>query len=150
MPFELLWTTDARRLVAISTHRITVFDGNGRLLGSVRFARRAVNAAVAPGTHRLAVVFAAARSEVVATFDLDRLHATTVDVFGGGGSFSGLAWSPDAGWLLVAWPTADQWVFVHTTGRQRIAAVSMISAQFGPGRTHAAFPALAGWCCTAP
>jgi hypothetical protein len=149
LPFTLLWTTDAQRLVAVSAHHLTVFDGNGRPLGSIGFARTAVSAAIAPGRHRLALVFAGARSEVVA-FDLDRLHAPTVAVFAGSGVFNGLAWSPDARWLLVAWPTADQWVFIRTGGAQRIAAVSTISSQFEPGRAHPAFPALAGWCCTSP
>ena len=112
-----------------------------------------VSAAIAPGQHRLAVVFAGAiayagiRSEV-RSFDLDQLKAPSADLFSGTGSFSGIAFSPDAHWLLVAWPTGDQWVFVHTAGDGRIAAVATISSQFEPGRRRATFPALDGWCCT--
>ena len=66
-------------------------------------------------------------------------------IFRGTGSFGDLAWSPDGRWLLVTWPTADQWVFVRVTGPRRIVAVSNVTRQFGGG----AFPRIAGWCCSA-
>jgi hypothetical protein len=64
-------------------------------------------------------------------------------VFRGTGEFGDVARSPDGRWLLVTWPTADQWVFVHTAGQRRIEAVSGITRQFGGGT----FPRIAGWCC---
>jgi hypothetical protein len=64
-------------------------------------------------------------------------------VFRGTGEFFDSALSPDGRWLLVTWPTADQWVFVRVSGKRKIAAVSGITAQFGGG----AFPRIAGWCC---
>jgi hypothetical protein len=64
-------------------------------------------------------------------------------VFRGTGEFRDVARSPDGRWLLVTWPTADQWVFVRTSGKRRIVAVSGITRQFGGG----AFPRIAGWCC---
>jgi len=64
-------------------------------------------------------------------------------VFRGTGEFRDVARSPDGRWLLVTWPTADQWVFVRTDGRRRIEAVSGITRQFGGG----SFPRIAGWCC---
>jgi hypothetical protein len=63
-------------------------------------------------------------------------------VFRGTGIFGQAQWSPDRRWLLVTWPTADQWVFVRTEGRRRIVGVSRISAQFG-GASR-----VAGWCCS--
>jgi hypothetical protein len=48
----------------------------------------------------------------------------------------------------VSWPAADQWIFIHTTGHPRIAAISRIAEQFTPGRTPQSFPQLDGWCCT--
>jgi dipeptidyl aminopeptidase/acylaminoacyl peptidase len=146
-PSALLWTSDAKRLVVVSAHRLTLFGADGLPLGSLRLSRTIADAAVAPASHRLALVLAGGRSEVV-TVDLDHLHSPPANVFSGGGSFSGLAWAPNAEWLLVAWPTANQWVFVRTHGAQRIAAVSAISSQFAPGRGARAFPTLAGWCCT--
>jgi hypothetical protein len=64
-------------------------------------------------------------------------------VFRGTGEFRDVVRSPDGRWLLVTWPTADQWVFVRTAGRRKIEAVSGITRQFGGG----SFPRIAGWCC---
>jgi hypothetical protein len=64
-------------------------------------------------------------------------------IFRGTGEFRDVARSPDGRWLLVTWPTADQWVFVRTAGRRKIEAVSGITRQFGGG----SFPRIAGWCC---
>ena len=64
------------------------------------------------------------------------------------GRFTGLAFSPDGRWLLLAWQTADQWIFLQPEGHQRIVAVSNISRQFSPGGAGpAGFPRIAGWCC---
>ncbi|HEX5928671.1 MAG TPA: hypothetical protein VFY48_04680 [Solirubrobacterales bacterium] len=63
------------------------------------------------------------------------------------GRLSELAWSPDGSRLLLAWPEADQWLFVPADGHGRVRAIGDIAAQFAPGRSTAAFPQLAGWCC---
>jgi hypothetical protein len=63
-------------------------------------------------------------------------------VFAGAGAFTGLEWSPDGRWLLVAWRDADQWLFLRSAGVRAVRGVSDISRQFG-----GAFPALGGWCC---
>jgi hypothetical protein len=146
-PHALLWTSDGRRLIAVAAHGVSVFDRDGKPLGAIRLRREAVAAGPEPSTHRLAVVLAGARTETV-IFDLDRLHAAAKQVFAGAGPFSGIAWSPDAHWLLLAWRSADQWLFVHTSGRQRIEAVSTISSQFNPGGERGSFPVLEGWCCS--
>jgi hypothetical protein len=64
-------------------------------------------------------------------------------VFRGTGDFQDVVRSPDGNWLLVTWPTADQWVFVRVAGGRKIQAVSAITSQFGGG----SFPRIAGWCC---
>jgi hypothetical protein len=56
--------------------------------------------------------------------------------------FEDVAWSPDGHWLLVTWPTADQWVFVRVAGTREIVAGATISRQFG-----GSFPTIRGWCC---
>ncbi len=61
-------------------------------------------------------------------------------VFRGTGTFGQAVPSPDGRWLLVTWPTADQWVFVRP-GTRKIVGVSRISSQFG------GFPRVEGWCC---
>jgi hypothetical protein len=62
-------------------------------------------------------------------------------VFRGTGTFGQAVASPNGRWVLVTWPTADQWVFVRTGKPRRIVGESRISAQFG------GFPRVAGWCC---
>lgn len=62
------------------------------------------------------------------------------------GRLSELAWSPRGDRLLIAWPDADQWVFVRTDGRGRDRAVGDVSGQFAPGG-RGVFPRVEGWCC---
>lgn len=68
----------------------------------------------------------------------------TRQLFAGRGPFDGFVWSPDGRWLLVSWPGADEWIFVHAAGRQRILAVANVSAQF----RSRSFPRLEGWSVT--
>ena len=60
--------------------------------------------------------------------------------FRGTGVFDQVVRSADGRWLLVTWPTADQWVFVRSEPR-KIVGVSRIRSQFG------GFPRVDGWCC---
>jgi hypothetical protein len=62
------------------------------------------------------------------------------------GSLGQVEWSPDGRRLLVAWPGADQWLFLplaHGKGR----AVADISRAFAPGGRATSFPRVEGWCC---
>jgi len=70
-------------------------------------------------------------------------------LFRGPGRLSGLAWSPGGERLLIAWPTADQWLFIPADGRARVRAIGGISAAFSPGAppSRSGFPRLDGWCC---
>jgi hypothetical protein len=61
-------------------------------------------------------------------------------VFRGTGVFDQVTQSPDGRWLLVSWPTANQWVFLRLHPR-RIVGVARIAQQFGRGAR------VAGWCC---
>jgi hypothetical protein len=63
------------------------------------------------------------------------------------GRLSELAWSPDGERLLIAWPDADQWLFVPADGSGRVQAIGDVAAQFAPGGRAAAFPQIEGWCC---
>jgi hypothetical protein len=68
-------------------------------------------------------------------------------LFAGPGTFGDIAWSPDGQWLLVGWPTADQWLFLRGS---RVHAVANIREQF-PRRDHKG-PSLefdSRWCCPA-
>jgi len=138
-PRLLLWSSDGARLALVTPARVVVFTGGasrGRALAG------ATAAAWRPGTHQLAVI----RQGQVLLLDGDRPAAPPARLFAGAGSLAGLAWSPDARWLLVGWPAADQWLFVRGGGRHRLLAVSNVSAQFRASR----FPRVDGWCCVAP
>jgi dipeptidyl aminopeptidase/acylaminoacyl peptidase len=71
-------------------------------------------------------------------------------LFGTPGRLGEIAWSPDHSRLLIAWPQADQWLFVPVQGRGKVHAVADIASQFDPGaRSSGAFPRVDGWCCPA-
>lgn len=64
------------------------------------------------------------------------------------GLFSTLDWSPDGSRLLIAWPDADQWLFIPAEGLRRPRAIANISREFSPGEPQSAFfPLIDGWCC---
>jgi hypothetical protein len=88
------------------------------------------------------------RSEVVL---LDPDGTSSRVLFRGPGQLSDLAWSPDGSRVLIAWPEADQWLFLPANGRERLRAVGGIAAEFSPGSApgQAAFPTIEGWCCSA-
>jgi dipeptidyl aminopeptidase/acylaminoacyl peptidase len=62
------------------------------------------------------------------------------------GSLGEVAWSPDGRRLLVAWPGANQWLFLPI-GRGGGRAVAGVSTAFSPGARPASFPRVEGWCC---
>jgi len=113
--------------------RLAYTDRAGRRVVVDADTGRAVRTTAAPAPD-IAIRRRGAASEVVAGGRV---------VFRGTGEFRDVARSPDGRWLLVTWPTADQWVFVRTDRRRRIEAVSGITRQFGGG----SFPRIAGWCC---
>lgn len=87
------------------------------------------------------------RSEVVL---LDPAGGPARRLFAVSGGLADLAWSPDGGRILLAWPAADQWLFVPLDAPGRPQAIGGISAAFSPGaRGPAPFPRIEGWCCPA-
>ena len=131
-PRFLQWSSDGREVLVVTRDKLALLRGGKAEL--IQFARIAA-AAFRPGTHAFAEIrMRGGTSEVV----LGRRI-----LFRGTGEFRQLAWSPDGRWLLVTWPTADQWIFIRVAGQRRIVAVSTITRQFGGGT----FPSLAGWCC---
>src|SRR5262249_38198645 len=130
-PRRLEWSSDGTRLLVLTREGAVVLRGGH----AVAPPQPALAAAFRPGTHDLARIRArGSSSEVVLGGRI---------LFRGTGEFRDLAWSPNGRWLLVSWPTADQFVFVRVGGPRRIVAASAITRQFGGG----AFPRIAGWCC---
>lgn len=62
------------------------------------------------------------------------------------GSLGQIVWSPDGRRLLVAWPYANQWLFLPI-GKGQGRAVANVSRAFAPGGQAASFPRVEGWCC---
>jgi WD40 repeat protein len=142
----LAWSPDGARLLVLTRAAAIVLDGSGHQVAQLPSARNesALDGALSPDGQQLALL---SGGDITLT-DLSRRHAVQRRLFTGAG-LEQLGWSPDGRWLLVTWPAADQWVFIHTAGQPRIIVVSKISEQFRSlGPSHA-FPALEGWCCTA-
>ena len=105
-------------------------------------------AAPVPGTGRVAAVLGTRSAPLRSELVLLGAAGPPTRLFAGPGRFSGVEPSPDGATLLLAWRSADQWLFLDLGNPQRVVAVSGISAQFSPGTTSPPpFPELAGWCC---
>jgi Tol biopolymer transport system component len=151
-PMELEWSADGQRLLAVrrlaGRFALIVFDANGRRLQTLEFPGRPLEAAFAPTGHRVAVVRRLGPRSQLLVVDADTLRRQRV-VFSGLGRFSDVAWSPGGRWLLLGWPSADQWLFIRSTDVSKIKAVSSLAAQFDPGGSaKGRFPTIEGWCCT--
>jgi hypothetical protein len=133
-PTRLEWSQDGRTLFAFSPTTLRVYDQRGGIVA--RQNGRFRYAALRPGspTAIAAVRTRGGSSELVVGRRI---------LFRGTGEFRDLAWSSDGRWILVTWPTANQWVFVRATGQRQIVAVSDIVRQFG-----GSFPRVEGWCCS--
>ena len=67
------------------------------------------------------------------------------------GASSEVLYSPDGEWLLLAWRSADQWLFLNPADPRRVVAISDIAAQFDPGTTSPpSFPESGGLVLPAP
>jgi dipeptidyl aminopeptidase/acylaminoacyl peptidase len=146
LPSDLVWSSDGRYLAVTSSHKVIVLTQQGRVHRTVTtLGEGFVDAAFQPRTHRLALSIRTATGSEVRVVDVDHPgHARTL--FAGPGTFGDFVWSPDGRWLLLAWPTADQWLFLHGS---RVHAVGNIKEQF-PGGDHLG-PVLQldqRWCCT--
>jgi hypothetical protein len=146
LPSDLVWSSDGRYLAVTSSHKVIVLTQQGRAHRTVTtLGEGFVDAAFQPRTHRLALSIRTPTGSEVRVVDVDRPgHARTL--FAGPGTFGDFVWSPDGRWLLLAWPTADQWLFLHGS---RVHAVGNIKEQF-PRGDHLG-PVLQldqRWCCT--
>jgi hypothetical protein len=148
---SLAWSADGGLLAVAGRSGVTVLDGNtGRVRDRVAalpgFRVQAIS--FAPRGARLAVVLNSPSGRARATsVDLGRRGADPRLLFAGGGRFSQVSWSPDGRWILIAWPAADQWLFLRSSKVTGVSAVRGIARQFDPGIEGPAFPALGPWCC---
>jgi hypothetical protein len=144
-PTQLEWSTDGRALLVVSPRRLVVRGPDGGVryeLGPGADWIRA--AALAPGADSLAFAQDGGVRGTVWVVPRIRADASVARrLFSGASRFADVSWAPlDGRWVLVTWPTADQWVFVRSDGTG-IRAVSNVSEQF----RSRAFPRIEGWCC---
>jgi hypothetical protein len=148
----LAWSADGARLLVVRRSGLRVFDRQGRPLWQAQApaGMRLQAGALSPDGKRVTAILSTrsgAQSEVL----LLGPGGEKRRLFAGLGRFGDVVYSPDGRWLLVAWRSADQWLFLSPTHPRRIVAISDISRQFDPGTTSPPrFPSVAGWCCRAP
>ena len=133
---KVAWSANGRALLVFAPHATRVYRG-GRVIhqddpSDATFDR---DAAFVGKTQEVAAIRAADEGSSVFSLTSGRT------LFRGSGVFRQLAWSPSGHWLLVTWPTANQWVFVRGGQPRRIVGASRISTQFG------SFPRVVSWCC---
>jgi hypothetical protein len=148
VPHALAWSADGRRLYVNLDRTIAIYDARGRRTGRLRMPGHRVVTDFVPA-RRGTLVAVARRAASGASSDVALMGpgARTRVLFRADGRFSRLRFSPDGRWLLVAWPLADQWVFLRpgTSGAARVLAAPRVTRRIGaPG-----FPQLSGWCCPA-
>jgi hypothetical protein len=135
-PSKLEWSSDGKQLLVFKPYATRVYDMRGKVVAQddpsdATFDR---DAAFVPGTHRVLAIRAAGGGSSVFRFFDGRT------VFQGSGVFRQLVFSPDGRWLVITWPTANQWVFVRSHPR-KIVGAARISNQFG------GYPQIESWCC---
>jgi hypothetical protein len=158
----LSWEADGRALLEISPRTLWLRRARpDKLAESIRLgdAHRlslpagAVvrGAAFSPRRHTIAALLerrprtGGPRSEAIL---LSAAGGPARRLFAVSGRLNQLAWSPDGRRLLLAWPAADQWLFLPTGGGGHLRAVGNIDSVFSPGaRGRARFPQIEGWCC---
>jgi hypothetical protein len=158
----IAWAADGRALLEIAPHGLWLRPlqidklADGVRLGNARRIPLPAGAAVR------AAAFAPRQSTIAALLERPgragspRSEALLIAPDGGpprrlfavSGRLTQLAWSPDGSRLLLAWPAADQWLFLPVGGRGHLQAIGNISSVFSPGlRDQAPFPRIEGWCC---
>ena len=144
VPHEFAWSADGRRLY-VNLHRsLAIYDARGRRSGRIWMPGRATVTTFVPARSGSLVAVArrnGASSEValMAPRTSDRV------LFRADGRFARLRFSPSGRWLLVAWPQADQWIFLRpgATGARGVLAAPRVTRRIGSG----GFPQVSGWCC---
>ncbi|MBA3735617.1 MAG: hypothetical protein H0W90_10550 [Actinobacteria bacterium] len=143
-PSALEWSGDGRYLLARGPSSITVFGNAGkqRLDPLPPGAASVVAAHFMPGSNAIAFVQRSAEQSVLWFYPVLQPDATAARrVFAGAGSFDTVAWSPDGNWLVLGWPSADQWLFIRSAAVRKVIPISGIDSAFGPGAQPTE------WCC---
>jgi hypothetical protein len=145
LPLQVAWSADGKRLLVVTANELRSYSARGEFLSARRVSPLARAAAVSPRGDMavIATTDRAASSRLLLIDSSGRQR----QLFAGPGVFGEVAWSPRGDYLLLSWPSADQWLFLDPDRPRRTVAVSNISRQFSPGGGPAGFPSVTGWCC---
>ena len=146
------WTADGERLAVLDQEGLRVFGESGRVaVASVRLPDDVAATALAPRPGRrardLAYAVFSRTTGVGSIFLLDGKSGTSKLLFSGAGRFDELVWSPTGRLLLVAWPAADQWIYLPPGGSEVVEVVPEVSRAPSAGG-GAGVPVPVGWCCS--
>jgi hypothetical protein len=149
-PYGLQWSSDGRFLLVRGAHSFELFGPGTRHLqplGPGAGGVAVLDAALSPNGRTVASIQLAPTREGTRSFlwRYSRLRPDDVratPLLAGAGRFADVEWSPDGRWLLLNWPSADQWLFIRSATVSKIRAVSNIRSSFGPNAR------VAGWCCS--
>lgn len=146
---RLQWSADGGRLEVLTSTAAGTYDQGGRLIARIAASTGVplVDGSLSPDGRTLALIRGKGSPDV-ALAGVNAREPALHPVLSGPGVRQVL-WAPDSRWLLVSWPAADQWVFIHVAGTPRIAAVSRIAQRFAAAPRRPGFPTLDAWCCTA-
>jgi hypothetical protein len=144
-PLQVGWSANGKQLVVLTANELQRYNATGHLISAQRISPRARAAAVS-SSGSIAVIVTTGEPESSRLLLIDS-SGRVRQLFAGPGAFGEVAWSPRGDYLLLSWPSADQWLFLDPDRPQRTVAVSNISAQFSPGGPAVGFPSVAGWCC---
>jgi WD40 repeat protein len=139
-PIQLAWSPDGRLLLVVERNRLLLVDSRGRTKKELDVP--AQRAAFSPDGRTIALLREQGGLSQVRLLSVrgrswhERAGAPV------SGAFSSLEWSPDGRSLLLAWPAADQWLFVSPG---RVQPVSGIARAFASGAGPASFPSVGGW-----
>jgi hypothetical protein len=144
----LSWSADGRFLLAATTHGVSVLDGLGRVTRRIpQRGAHLTDAVFGPAGERFAIVRRRGGVGEVVLVDGGRRRLR----FTGSGRLGPVNWSPDGEWLLVPWPSADQFLFLPASGGQPLRAAPGVAREFDPrSAVPRGAPRPAGWCCATP
>lgn len=144
-PTQVAWSADGSQLLVLTANELRSYSATGHLISAQTISPTARTAAVS-SSGEIAVIARTGEPESSRLLVIDS-SGRVRQLFAGPGAFGEVTWSPRGDYLLLSWPSADQWLFLDPDRPQRTVAVSNISGQFSPGGPAVGFPSVAGWCC---